>query len=101
MGTLSYAYDITISCPTLYGVNIMLDICNNFAHDNFITFNKKKNACIKFGELIKPQEYAKLDVQLLKWQTDARHLGNYLNSTLANSVDVILSIHNSLVSLIV
>ena len=32
MGALSYADDITISCPSLYGLNIMLDICNNFAH---------------------------------------------------------------------
>ena len=65
----------------------MLDICNNFAHENFITFNTKKTVCIKFGELIKPQEFAKLDGKLLKWQTNVRHLGNYLNNTLDNSVD--------------
>ena len=47
----------------------------------------KKIVCSKFGELIKPQEYAKLDRQLLKWQTDVRHLGNYLNRTVYNSVD--------------
>ena len=41
MGALSYADHITISYPGLYGLNIMLDICNNFAHDNCITFNKK------------------------------------------------------------
>ena len=55
MGALSYADDITISCPSLYGLNIMLDICNNFAHENCITFNTKKTVCIKFGELIKPK----------------------------------------------
>ena len=70
MGTVSYADYITISCPSLYGLNIMLDICNKFANSNFITFNKKKIVGIKFGELINPQEYAKLDGQLLKWQTD-------------------------------
>ena len=44
MGALSYADDLTIPCPSLYyyGLNIILHICNNFAHDNFITFNKKK-----------------------------------------------------------
>ena len=31
-------------------LNIMLDICNNFAHENCITFNIKKTVCIKFGE---------------------------------------------------
>ena len=46
MGTLSYADYITISCPSLYGLNSMLDICNNLAHDNVITFTKKKTVCI-------------------------------------------------------
>ena len=68
MGALSYADDITISCPSLYGLSIMLDICTNFVHENFITFNTKKTVCIK-------------------WQTNVRHLGNYLNNTLDNSVD--------------
>ena len=41
MGALSYADDITISCPSLYALSIMLDICNNVAHENVITFNTK------------------------------------------------------------
>ena len=86
MGALSYADDITISCPSLYGLSIMLDICYNFAHESCITFNTNKTVCIKFGEIIKPQEFAKLDGQLLKWQTDVRHLGNYLNNTSDNYV---------------
>ena len=82
----AYADDITIACPSLYGLSIMFDICNNLAHENCITFNTKKTVCIKFGELIKPQEFSKLDWQLLKWQTNVRHLGNYLNNTLDNYV---------------
>ena len=46
MGALSYADDITISCPSLYGSSIMLDICYNFAQENFITFNTKNTVCI-------------------------------------------------------
>ena len=64
----------------------MLGICNNFPHEHCITFNTKKTVCIKFGELIKPQEFAILDGQLLKLQTNVRHLGTYLNNTLDNSV---------------
>ena len=41
MGVLSYADDITISYSSLYGLNIMLYICNNFAHDNCITIDNK------------------------------------------------------------
>ena len=65
----------------------MLDICHNFAYENCITFNTKKYVCIQFGELIRPQEYGKLDGQLLKWQTVVRHLDNYINNTLENSAD--------------
>ena len=39
MGKLSYVDDITISCPSIHGLNFMLDICQ-FACDNF---NIKKN----------------------------------------------------------
>ena len=31
MGALSYADDITLISPSLYGLNRMLDICNKFA----------------------------------------------------------------------
>ena len=42
---------------------------------------------MKFGEISKTQEYTKLDGQWLKWQTDIRHLGNYLNSAFDKYVD--------------
>ena len=74
MVALLYADDITILCPSLYGLCIMLDICYKFAHEHCITLNTKKTVCIKFGELIKLQEFAKLDGQLL-------------NNTFDNSVD--------------
>ena len=38
IGALSYADDMTISCPNIYDLSIMLDICNNFGHENCITF---------------------------------------------------------------
>ena len=50
MSALSYADDITLISPSLYGLNRMFDICNKFAIDNFIIFNSKKNICIKYGE---------------------------------------------------
>ena len=46
MGAPSYADDITLISPILYGFNRMLDICNKFAIDNFIIFNSKKTICI-------------------------------------------------------
>ena len=38
MGALGYADDITLTCPSLYGLNSMLDICNQFAKNNHVIF---------------------------------------------------------------
>ena len=55
-GALGYADDITLTCPSLYGLNSMLDICNQFAKNNNVIFNTKKTICIKYGDAVKPQE---------------------------------------------
>ena len=43
MGALSCADDITLSCPSVHGLNNMMSICSDFATNNFITFNCKEN----------------------------------------------------------
>lgn len=42
-GALSYADDITLTCPSIRGLNSMLDICYTFALDHDLIFNYKKN----------------------------------------------------------
>ena len=39
MGALGYADDITLTCPSLYGLNYILDICNQFAKNKHVIFN--------------------------------------------------------------
>ena len=50
MGALGYADNITLTCPSLYGLNSMLYI-----------FNTKKTTCIKYGDAVKLQECAKVN----------------------------------------
>ena len=45
----NYADDITLSCPSVYGLNKTMNICCDFAINNFITFNAQKLICIKNG----------------------------------------------------
>ena len=52
MGALSYADDITLINPSLYGLNRMLDICNKFAIDNFTIFNSKKTICLSMEKML-------------------------------------------------
>ena len=88
MGALGYAYDITLTCPSLYGSNSMLDICNQFAKNNHVIFNTEKTIGIKYGDAVKPKECAKLNDTHLSWGGgDVRHLGNFLDSKLVNNVD--------------
>ena len=65
----------------------MLDICNQFAKNNHVIFNTKKTICIKYGDAVKPQEYAKLNDTRLSWGGNVRHLGNFFDSKLVNNVD--------------
>ena len=75
MDFLSYADDITISCPSIHGLNIMLDICNQFACDNSLAFNNMKTVCIKFGESVHDNECVKFNDEILKWTIEVkRHL---------------------------
>ena len=52
VGTLSYADDITLLCPSVWRSNEMLKICNEYRLENNIIFNSKKTVCIKFGSAV-------------------------------------------------
>ena len=60
MGALGYADDITLTCPSLYGLNSMLNIYNQFAKNNHVIFNSKKTICIKYGDAVKPKNVLRL-----------------------------------------
>ena len=71
MEVLSYADDITLIFPRIWGLNKMLKMCNNS-----ILFYKK-TTCIKFGDIIKNGEKAFLDSSELVWKDSARDIGNF------------------------
>ena len=60
MGALIYVADITLGCPSVQGLNKMINICSHLATNNFITFNAKKTICIKYGEFVKLTEHVML-----------------------------------------
>ena len=49
MGALSYADDITLSCPSVLCLNKMMIICSDLDTKNFITFNAKQTIFINRG----------------------------------------------------
>ena len=51
-GALSYADDITLSCPSIRDLNRMLEICNSFAAEHNLILNTKKSLGIKYGDQV-------------------------------------------------
>ena len=79
IGAFSYTDDITISSPSIGGLNEMLKICHIFAEKNSILFNSKKTVCIKFAVIVVRNEEAYLNSQPLLWMDKVRHLGNIID----------------------
>ena len=52
---------LLLSCPSVHGLNKMMNICSDFATNNFITFNANKTICIKYGESVRLTEHVILD----------------------------------------
>ena len=77
MGALWYEDDITLTCPSLYGLNCMLDICNQFTKNNHVTYNTKSTIIYQI-RAVKQQECVQLNDTLLSWGNNGRHLGNFL-----------------------
>ena len=53
-----------------------------------ITFNSKKTLCIKFSESLNGKECAKLNGKIIKWVDHIKHLGNFLDPTLSDKLDI-------------
>ena len=86
-GAISYADDITLSCPSIRGLNRMLDICNKFAAEHYLIFNSKKSLAIKYGKEVNNTEYVLLGQDRINWVDSVRHLGNYFNTQLSDITD--------------
>ena len=49
MGIYSYADDISLLCPTLSGIQKMLELCEDYAQNFKITFNASKSQLLYFS----------------------------------------------------
>ena len=91
VGALSYADDIALLSPTTHGMNCMLDLCSQFAKDNFILFNAKKSNTIIFHA--KPLSGSDgynfmLNDSVIPVVKEAKHLGHSLCNNIAGCIDV-------------
>ena len=86
-GALSYADDITLICPSICGINNMIDICCEYAKEYDIIFNPTKTVCIKYGDKVELNERVVMNVNIIEWADNVRHLGNFVDAALSDSLD--------------
>ncbi len=86
-GAFGYADDVTLNSPTLHGLQKMLTICENYGCEYDMMFNESTH-CIKFSsEGSVPQVDITLNGKPLKWVTETKHLGNWIECTLSDDKD--------------
>lgn len=88
MGAVCYADDLMLLCPSIKGLRVMLEICQNFGDSYGMKFNPTKSECIKFGRDTETQLEIELDGEKLNWKKYVKHLGNYLNYNLDGEQEI-------------
>ena len=88
LGAYGYADDVTLLAPTRQALQIMLDICQEFATSHSMQFStdpnpsKSKTKCLLFSKAKSADQIlnVRLNGDLLPWVNTAKHLGNNLSS---------------------
>ena len=89
-GTLGYADDLVLICPTVSSTNAMLKICENYANAHSILFNCKKSQVIYFPCVkgTQPKGTLFLNNEKLLYVDKAKHLGHMLSNDVQGIVDL-------------
>ena len=84
-GNISYADDLKLLCPSINGLQKMLDICDFFSKEYFVKYNASKTAAICYGKSDgKPKRSLCLDGEYIRWETSVKYLGNIHCSSMTN-----------------
>ena len=90
VGAISYADDLTLLCPSIQGLQLMLNVCEAFAQQYGMQYNPDKSICINFCKKTNVDLKVKLTVagKILPWSTKVKHLGNILTSNLSEGAEI-------------
>ena len=87
VGALYYADDVTLISPSIRVLNAMISLCEEFAKNFDITFNYKKTVCIKFSQKLIDCEHVYLNDKKIELVNQIKHLGNYIDRNLNDSIN--------------
>jgi hypothetical protein len=87
-GALSYADDLTLICPSLYGLQQMLKICETFGLQYGVKYNPSKSMVMNITKHRQQLADVYLAGHSLTWVSVVKHLGNYVRSDLRESTEI-------------
>ena len=87
-GSLAYADDLTLLSPTVLGLKSFLSVCEDYGHEYGMSYNPTKSHCVLFSRKRRIPPELTLNGQTLKWDKQAKHLGNVISSDLDEHQDV-------------
>ena len=88
-GALSYADDLSLLCPTLYGLQQMLNICQKFGEEYGVKYNPAKSVGLCVNQRQQPLPDIFLAGQAITWVSSVKHLGNFIQADLSEKTEVI------------
>jgi len=89
VGVIMYADDIFLLCPTLTGLQNMLNICGQFFNKKLLEFNVSKSACFVIGKAAKYSlQPMTLQNEQLAWKSTFTYLGVCFVAGKSLSVDI-------------
>jgi len=87
-GSLAYADDVILLCPTKLSLNKMLSIVKQYATDYDLTFNPSKSKYMTFTQCNDLKDSINFDGNIIERSTNETHLGNIIGR---NSADLCLN----------
>ena len=89
LGSLGYADDLKLLCPSITGLQTLIDTCQKFALEFDLLFNAKKTHCICYSH--RPPDNLRpvyLNGVSIPWQPQVKYLGTIFVSNLSDQKDI-------------
>jgi hypothetical protein len=86
-GSLVYADDLTLLSPTAAGLQSLLSVCEEYGREYGMEYNSSKSHCVLFTRKKTSTPDLTLNGQKLRWEKQAKHLGNIIACDLSEKSD--------------
>ena len=88
-GALCYADDMVLLCPSIKGLQMMINICRDFGVEYDVKYNDKKTVCMCFDNGKNMEDFkVLLNEKVLQCVESTKHLGITVTYNLSDSLEI-------------